>query len=268
MRQAREHPHRERAEHDPDDETEDELSDDEQKQVRESEARLLDPVDEADRQRDRDGVVAAGLGLERARDAPADVRVPERREHGGRVGRRDDGAEQHRLEPREVEERVRREAGEERGGDDADGAEQRGGDGNGAQPPPGRREPAFVQDRREADDADGSRKLGVVELDPARTVRAEQHPEREERDQRRNADSRGAEGDDDAAGEDRADEEEHRPDFHAPLLPILAVAKAQDAAGEDRRFRTRAGGRRCFFRRRSSGRFALRAAAARRCAAM
>ena len=63
----------------------------------------LDPRDEPERERDRHRVVAARLGLERAREPAADVREAKRREDGRRVGRRDDRAEQERLEPGEVE---------------------------------------------------------------------------------------------------------------------------------------------------------------------
>jgi hypothetical protein len=120
------------------------------------------------------------------------VRVAQRREHGGGVGRRDDGTEQHGLEPREVEEPVRGRAGEDRGDDDADRAQQRRGDGNLAQPAPRGREAALVQDRNEADHADLARELRVVELDAAEAVRAEQHAEREERDERGHAGPRSA----------------------------------------------------------------------------
>ena len=67
----------------------------------------LDPGDQAERERDRHRIVAARLGLERAREPAADVREAQRREHRGGVRRRDDGAEQERLEPREVEQRLR-----------------------------------------------------------------------------------------------------------------------------------------------------------------
>ncbi len=144
---------------------------------------LVNPLDQPDRERDRHRVVPAGLGLERPREPPPDVREPERREDRCGVGRGDDGAEQDGFQPGQVEEEVRGCSGQERGHDDADGAEQRGRHDDLAQPPPRGREPALVEDRGEPDDADGARELGVVELDVARAVRAEQHPERQERDE-------------------------------------------------------------------------------------
>ena len=94
---------------------------------------------------------------------------------------RDDGAEQDRLEPGEVEEPVRGDAGEERADDDADRAEEGGRHGHLAQAPPRGLQSALVEDQREPDDPDLACELRVVELDPAGPVRAEQHPEREER---------------------------------------------------------------------------------------
>ena len=199
------------AERDADDEAEAELLHDEQQQVVEPVVvRLLDPRDQAERERDRHRVVAARLGLERAREPAADVREAERREDRGGVGRGDDGAEQDRLEPGEVEEHVRGDARQDRADDDADRAQQRGRHRDLAQPAPRGLEAALVEDQREPDDADLARELGVVELDPARPVRAEQHPEREERRQHRQPGPGGAERDDDAAGEDRADQQEHQ----------------------------------------------------------
>ena len=183
--------------------------------VVESERRVVDPVDEAERERDRDRVVEARLALERPGEATPHVRVAERREDCRRVGRRDDAAEQDRLGPVEVEEGVRRRAGEERGDDDPDGAQKRCRNGDVAEAAPRGREAALVEDRDEADDADLARQLGVVELDPAGAVRPEQHPEGEEGDERRHACARRAEADGDAGGQHGADEQEHGALVHA-----------------------------------------------------
>lgn len=128
---------------------------------------LVDPRDQSERQRDRHRVVPTGFRFERARDAAADVRIAERREDGGGVGRRHDSAEQHRLEPRQVEELVRGHAGQECGDDDADRGEEDGGHCHLPQTSPRGREPAFIEDRREADDPDLARKACVVERDAA-----------------------------------------------------------------------------------------------------
>ena len=130
----------------------------------------------------------------------------------------DDRAEQDRLEPGEVEERVGGDAGQERADDDADGAEQRRGHGDLPQPPPRGLQPALVEDQREPDDPDLARELRVVELDPARPVRAEQHPEREERDEHRQPRPGRSERQDDARGQDRADEQENQAFVHEDIL--------------------------------------------------
>ena len=87
-----------------------------------------------------------------------------------------------------------------------------------SQPPPGGLQAALVEDRGEADDPDLAGELGVVELDPARAVRAEQHPEREEGDEDGEPGPGCAERDDDAGGEDRPDEEEHGAFVHVSYL--------------------------------------------------
>ena len=129
--------------------------------------------------------------------------------------------------------------GQERADDDADGAQQRGRHGDLAQPAPGRLQPALVEDQREADDADLARELRVVELDPARAVRAEQHPEPEERHEDGQSRACRAERDDDARREHGADE--RRIASLRPLI-LLAVRRrscrgrrnvAQDRAGPD-----------------------------------
>jgi hypothetical protein len=60
----------------------------------------------------------------------------ERGEHRCRVRRGNDCAEEHGLQPGQIEQGIRREPGEECGNDDADRAEQSCRDGNLAQSPP------------------------------------------------------------------------------------------------------------------------------------
>ena len=56
---------------------------------------------------------------------------------------------------------------------------------------------------------------GIVELDPTRPVRPEQHAEREEGDERGDAGPRGAEPNEDARSEHGADKQQESSDFHA-----------------------------------------------------
>ena len=203
----------------PDHESEAELADDEQDELVEAVGvRALDPGDQADRERDRHRVVPARLGLERASETAADLREAEGREHGRGVGGRDDGAEQERLEPGEVEQRLSRDAGEQRGHDDSDGAQQRRRHRHFAQSPPRCLQAALEEDQDEPDDADVARELGVVELDAARPVRAEEHPQRQERDEDRHAGPRRAERDEHAGAEHGPDEEEHESFVHLDIL--------------------------------------------------
>ena len=100
LRNACEDPHRRYSEHDADEEAEADLAHDEQDEVVDAvRARVLDPRDQAKRERDRHRVVAAGLRLESSGEPAAHPGFPKRGEHGSRIRRGDDGAEQNRLEP-------------------------------------------------------------------------------------------------------------------------------------------------------------------------
>jgi hypothetical protein len=154
------------------------------------------------------------------------VRVPERREHRRGVRRRHDRTEEHRLEPREVEDVVGGGAREHRRGDDSDRRQERRRHGHLSQPPPRGGETALEENRRQARHADRARQLGIVELDPARAVGAEQHAKRKERDERRHPDACGAERDENASSTDRADDEQHRADvFHERIFPRRGSAR-------------------------------------------
>ena len=223
--EAREDPRRREREDDSDHEAEPELADDEQDEVGEPfGVGALDPCDQPERERDRHRVVPAGLGLERTREPAPDLGEAQRREDRRRVGGRDDRTEQERLEPRQVEQRVRRGAGEERGEDDPDRAEQPGGHDDAAEPSPRRLEASLEEDEGEADDADFASELGVVELDTSRSVGAEQHPEREERDEYRHAGSRRCQRDEHARAQHGADDEENESLLHPDILAARGAA--------------------------------------------
>ena len=132
----------------------------------------------------------------------------------------DDGAEQHRLEPGEVEEPVGGHAGEQRADDDADRAQEGRRHRDLAQPPPRRLQPALVQDQREPDDPDAGARA------PRRRTRS-----RRARRSRAASRARGtrraraspvrarSERDDDARREDGADEQEYEAFVHVSYLP-------------------------------------------------
>ncbi len=201
-----------------------ELAQDEQREVLEpGRVGTLDPGDEADRERDRHRVVPAGLGLERARESAADLREAQGCEHRCGVGGRDHRTEKERLEPREVEERPRRDPGQEHGDDDSDGAQQGRRRDHAPEPAPRGLQSALEQDQDEADDSDLACELGVVEVDTARPVRAEEHSEREEEDQDGDAGTRGAEGDQDTRRQQRTYEQESESLVHRDILAARAV---------------------------------------------
>ena len=94
------------AEYDANDQAQTELANDKQREVGDPVVvGLLDPRDQAKRERDRHRIVPARLGLQRARDPSTDVRKAKRGEHRRSIGRGNDRAQQGRLQPREVEQR-------------------------------------------------------------------------------------------------------------------------------------------------------------------
>ena len=209
----------------PDEEAEPELADDEEHEILDAvRVRALDPGDQAERERDRHRVVAARLRLERSREPAADVREAKRREHGGGVGRRDDSAEKDRLEPREVEQRCAATPTSSAVTTTPTVLSIAAG----AATPRRRRQdvwsPPSKRMRARPTIPTCARELGVVEVDASRTVRAEQHPEHEERDENRHPGPRGRERRERARGQDRADDEKDEPFVHPRILAARAAA--------------------------------------------
>ena len=233
-------PGREHADHEPEEQPDADLLDDQRRQVADAVVRTLDPGDQAERQCDRDGVVAARLRLERAGEAAAQPGAAERREHGRRIGRRDDGAEEERLRPGEVEEEVREAAGDAGGDDDTDRREQRRGNCDAAQPAPRGRKTPLIEDRDERDDADFAGDGRVVEGDASRAVGAEHHAEAEEGHQCRQTGLGGAECERHAGREHRAHGEHRQPDGHvSTTISLAAPASACARPRRPRAARTR-----------------------------
>jgi hypothetical protein len=202
-----------------DEQSEADLACDQQKKIADSVlVRPFDPRDQAQRERDRHRVIAARLGLERPRDATADVRESQGREHRGGVGRSDDRPQQDRLKPGEVEQGAGDSTGHERTHDHPDGAEQRGRYRNLPQPSPRSLQASLVQDQPESDDSDLTGQLGVIELDPSGTIRAQQHSEAKERDEHRQPGARCPQRDHDARRQNRTHKQEDEPFSHAPIF--------------------------------------------------
>ena len=218
-RETGKHPCRGEREDYADQETQRELTYDEQDELVES-GRLgaLDPGDQTERQGDRHRIVAARLGFERAREPAPDLREAQGREDGRCVRGRDDGSEQDGFQPGEVEESLRGDSGQDRGHHDPDGAQEPGRDRDAAQSPPGCLQPSLEEDQDEPDDADLTRELGVVELDPAGAVGAEQHSQRQEGHEHGNSCASRAERDEHARGQHCPDEEKRNAFVHVDIL--------------------------------------------------
>ncbi len=174
---------------DPDDDTagdaEAELADEQQRAVREAVVIRGLPFDEADHEDRRERVVDPALELEHRLDPTAQADAPHRGEDRRCIGRRDDGSDQERGAPVDVERHVgghRRNARRDR---HAERREQH----RGADDPPHRRhvgqQASLEQDQRERHRSRVADERRVVEVDASRAVLAEQHPESEEQQQRR-----------------------------------------------------------------------------------
>ena len=169
--------------------------------------RVFDPRDQAEGERDRHRIVASRLSFERPGQTARYVSEPKCREDGGGIRRRDDGTEQERLEPGEIEQRVGHDTGDQGAHDDPDGAEKRCRNRYGPQPPPGCLKPALIEDQAKAYGAGLSREVRVIELDPSGPVGPEQHPQPQERDENREARSRRPQRQSRAQAEDRTDDQ-------------------------------------------------------------
>ena len=92
---------------DPDGHADDELPAEEQGHVADAVTGHLDPVDEPDHEQHSHRVVQPRLPLERPRDLRAQTGMAKEPEDRGGIGNRDDRAEQHPLEQRDVEHQAR-----------------------------------------------------------------------------------------------------------------------------------------------------------------
>ena len=128
-------------------------------------------------------VVQAGLALEHAAEQRGQRQPAQHGEDGGRVGRREHGAEQQRLPPAEAEHPVRARGDHPDADGDTDGGQQH----RGRRGPPGvlpvGGQAALGEDQHEGTEAEGLGEPRVVEPD-ADAVLAEREAEPEEDEQR------------------------------------------------------------------------------------
>ena len=171
---------------------------------------------------DHDGrVVEAGLRLQQAADPGRQRHPAQHREDGRRVGRRQHGADEHRVSPVDVEQHVGRAAGDEHRDRRADRRERRGGRHHGTDLLPRGGQAAFGEDHDEGGEAERLRHFLVVEVQPERILTQQQaEPEVEQQRGQPAADREPHRGDGDQQ-HDGADQEQQVElmDRHVPLLP-------------------------------------------------
>ena len=148
-------------------------------------------LDAADGEEDGHRVVDRGFDLEQAAHPWLDVEPVQvkQEEHGCRVGRADDRADQHAFDPAQPEEQLGRGPGERRGQGDADRGQQQRRPGRPPEVAEVGAQAAVEQDDGERDAADGVGGEIVVEENLAGTVLAEEDAETQEGEQQRRPDA-------------------------------------------------------------------------------
>ena len=234
------HP-REPAERDPAEQAEHRLLGQQQQPVREAEVGLRDDVDEQDHQDRGDRVVEPALALEDRRQPAGHRGGAQRAEDRGRVGRRDDRADQEALAQRQVEQQRRRDAADRAGDHHPDAGQHHR---RLHHPPDGLDvggEPALEQDDRQADERDLLGQVGVVEVHAAGPVLPDQDPHAQEQQQRRGAEPVGEARCRDPGEQDGgADQEDVRWTQGSGQYPGTRSRAAASAPGPPRRPRARA----------------------------
>jgi hypothetical protein len=151
-----------------------------------------DHAEHPDGEEHRRGIVAARLELEQRLEpaGEADTPGPQDREHGGRVGRGDDRAEQHPLGQVEPEQHAGEASEHERRDHDADAGQGEPRPEHRADVGPVGGEATAEEDERQRDHPDLAGDLEVVELDAEHALGAGHHPEEQEEEQARHAEPR------------------------------------------------------------------------------
>ena len=208
---APQRPHRRHPHHHADGQADADLAHEEHGHVRQPVVVVLQPLDEAEHEQHGDRVVEPRFALQGGGQAALERRAAQQREDRRAVGGRQDRAQQHPVERREVEEPCRRQPGDDRGDDRAhDGQRQRRGQDR-ADLEQARGEPALEEDQGERDDPDPARQLVVVELDEAQAVGADGHAQEDEQQQARHAQAPRDEGREHAGGQQRAGDQDQFP---------------------------------------------------------
>ena len=148
------------------------------------------------------------------------------------------------LERREVEEPGRDDAGDHGGDHGADRRQRDRGPEHRADLAPAGGQPALEQDQDQADRPQGPGQLGVVELDPADPLGADQHPEAEEEEQAGDADPVGHLGGGDPGREQEAGDQDQVGVAHRPVRTPRRRSRAAPRSPRPSRVAGRRGCRR------------------------
>ena len=174
-----------------------------------------DELDQHQGEEHRERIVAAGFRFQRRADPRPQAKSlrMHQQEHRRRIGRGDDGADQQRLGPVEVERVARDRRGDERGEQHADGGEHDRRRKHGADMLKARAQAAVEQDQGERDRADQIGRAHVVELQPAGSGIARQHADDEEHQQQRRAEPQRQQTGEDAGHDERGTQQNRDTDL-------------------------------------------------------
>ena len=201
-----------------------------QHHVAEAVAGLADPVDEAQHEQDGDGVVEAGLALQRAGQPLLERRAAEDREDRGAVGAGDDRPDEHALQQREVEQPRGQQPADDRAQDRAEHGEGQRRAQDGPDLRPARGQAALEQDQRQRDDAHAAGQLVVAEVDPPDAVGPDRHPDPQEQQQARDPHPPGQQGRGQARGQQGAGDEQELAVGHPPPVRPARIHAASSGS--------------------------------------
>ena len=205
-----------------------ELAHEQDEEVTQAVVAVRRPVDEADHEHDRNGVVEAGLSLERSGKPSSQRRAAQYREHRGAVGRGENRAQQQTLDRRQMEQRRRGEAGNHPGHDRPDDSQAQRRAEHGADIAPPCRETALEQDQRQRDYPDPPGEGVVVERDPPEALGPDRHPQPEHEHKARHAQPPGQQRGGQAPGQHGPGDQEDQPVAHPrSFLGVSAAGRAR-----------------------------------------
>ena len=184
-------------------------------------------LDQRQGEENGDRIIGSGFDFQCRAHALADFRVAgaQQEEHGSRVGRADDGAEQERLDPAEPHQEMRGRSHDADGEQNAECRQHECRRCRLAQRVDRRAEPGIEQDQRQRNRTDEIGRIGVVEFD-AETIGAGDEANDKEQQQKGRAEAKGEQRRKRSRQDQRRADERQYVDAvcHAPESPLAQLS--------------------------------------------